>query len=68
MLIAASKSSWESAENPTDTMMKPRPPLLLVYCHEETQNKVDGFLPVMWCLSAHHVGGWSDEEAGKEGS
>lgn len=39
------------------------PWLLFVSCHEETQNKVHGFLPVLLRLPARQLGGRSDEEA-----
>lgn len=65
--LAASRTSGrESTPNPTDVTKNCWHRLLLVSCHEETQNEVDGFLPVVWCLPAHHVGRRSDEEARKE--
>lgn len=64
--VASSKPGWEWTPNPTEVTREHRPRLLLVSCHEETQDKVDSFLPVVWCLSAHHVWRRSDEEAGKE--
>lgn len=40
--------------------------LVLVSRHEEPKDEVDGFLAVVWSLSAHQVGRRSDKEAGKE--
>lgn len=40
--------------------------LILVPRHEEPQDEVVGFLPLLWRLPAHHVRWRSDEEAGKQ--
>lgn len=42
------------------------PWLLFVSCHEETQDKVHDFLPVLLRLPARQLGGRSDEEAAEK--